>query len=39
MKWGEDPDPEDADEDDTAEFDKMRKVSSCSCESVSSAEY
>ncbi len=27
MKWGEDPDPENADEDDIAEFDKMRKAS------------
>lgn len=27
MKWGEDPDPDDADEDDIAEFDKMRKAS------------
>lgn len=26
MKWEEDADPEDADEDDNAEFDKMRKV-------------
>ncbi|KDR76202.1 hypothetical protein GALMADRAFT_247461 [Galerina marginata CBS 339.88] len=25
MKWDEDPDPDDADEDDIAEFDKMRK--------------
>lgn len=28
MKWDEEPDPDDADEDDIAEFDKMRKASS-----------
>jgi exportin-T len=28
MKWDEAPDPDDADEDDIAEFDKMRKASS-----------
>jgi hypothetical protein len=27
MKWDEEPDPDDADEDDIAEFDKMRKAS------------
>jgi len=26
MKWAETPDPDDADEDDIAEFEKMRKV-------------
>jgi len=26
MKWDEEPDPDDADEDDIAEFEKMRKV-------------
>ena len=27
MKWDEKPEPDDADEDDMAEFDKMRKAS------------
>ena len=28
MKWDQEPDPDDVDEDDIAEFDKMRKASS-----------
>ena len=27
LKWAEDPDPDDADEDDIAEFEKIRKAS------------
>ena len=27
LKWAEEPDPDDADEDDIAEFEKIRKVS------------